>query len=85
MRTENTTIEQEYATTLQRLEELKAELDERIAEIQKLGGDVTELQMAKDEIDAELIRTQRANGKVIKELKDRVEGYEVLLKNKDRQ
>lgn len=83
LRTENTTIEQEYATTLQRLEELKAELDERIAEIQKLGGDVTELQMAKDEIDTELKRTQRANGKVIKELKDRVEGYEVLLKNKD--
>ena len=83
LRTENTTIEQEYATTLQRLEELKAELDERIAEIQQLGGDVTELQMAKDEIDTELKRTQRANGKVIKELKDRVEGYEVLLKNKD--
>jgi len=83
LKTENTTIEQEYATTLQRLEELKSELDERIAEIQKLGGDVTELQMAKDEIDTELKRTQRANGKVIKELKDRVEGYEVLLKNKD--
>jgi cell division protein ZapB len=83
LKTENTTIEQEYATTLQRLEELKSELDERIAEIQKLGGDVTELQMAKDEIDVELKRTQRANGKVIKELKDRVEGYEVLLKNKD--
>jgi cell division protein FtsL len=28
LRTENTTIEQEYATTLQRLEELKSELDE---------------------------------------------------------
>lgn len=83
LKTENTTIEQEYATTLQRLEELKSELDERIAEIQKLGGDVTELQMAKDEIDVELKRQQRANGKVIKELKDRVEGYEVLLKNKD--
>lgn len=83
LRTENTTIEQEYATTLQRLESLKTELDERIAEIQKLGGDVTELQRAKDEIDTELKRQQRANGKVIKELKDRVEGYELLLKNKD--
>ncbi len=83
LRTENTTIEQEYATTLQRLEELKTELDQRIGEIQKLGGDVTELQKAKDEIDVELKRQQRANGKVIKELKDRVEGYEVLLKTKD--
>ena len=83
LRTENTTIEQEYATTLQRLEELKTELDQRISEIQRLGGDVTDLQKAKDEIDVELKRQQRANGKVIKELKDRVEGYEVLLKTKD--
>lgn len=83
LRVENTTIEKEYATTLQRLEELKTELDERIAEIEKLGGDYSDLQKAKEEIDVELRRQQRANGKVIKELKDRVEGYELLLKNKD--
>ena len=83
LRVENTTIEKEYATTLQRLEELSAELDKRIAEIEKLGGDVSELQQAKQEIEEELSRTQRANGRVIAELKDRVEGYELLLKNKD--
>lgn len=83
LRVENTTIEKEYATTLQRLEELSAELDERIAEIEKLGGDVSELQQAKEEIEIELNRQQRANGRVIAELKDRVEGYELLLKNKD--
>lgn len=83
LRAENTTIEKEYATTLQRLEELSAELDERIAEIEKLGGDVSELQKAKEEIQIELNRQQRANGRVIAELKDRVEGYELLLKNKD--
>lgn len=83
LRVENTTIEKEYATTLQRLEELSAELDERIAEIEKLGGDVTDLQNAKEEIEVELKRQQRANGRVIAELKDRVEGYELLLKNKD--
>lgn len=83
LRVENTTIEKEYATTLQRLEELSAELDERIAEIEKLGGDVTDLQKAKEEIQVELNRQQRANGRVIAELKDRVEGYELLLKNKD--
>src|SRR5690606_11598168 len=83
LRLENTTIEKEYATTLQRLEELSSELDERIAEIEKLGGDITELQQAKEEIQAELQRQGRANGRVIAELKDRVEGYELLLKNKD--
>lgn len=80
---ENTTTEQELASTLQQLTDIKTELDQKIIEIQKLGGDVTELQKAKQEIDTELRRTRRANGQVIKELKDRVEGYEELLKLKD--
>lgn len=83
LKTEKTTIEEEYAVTLQKLEELKVELDQRIAEITKLGGDVSELEKAKEEIEAQLKRQTRANGKVIKDLKDKVEGYEQLLKNKD--
>jgi cell division protein ZapB len=83
LRTEKTTIEEQYAETLQKLKDISGELDQRIQEIQKLGGDITELQAAKDEIEDQLKRQQRANGKVIKELKDKVEGYETLLKNKD--
>jgi hypothetical protein len=75
--------EQELASTKQRMIEIKNELDLKITEVQKLGGDVTDLQTAKAEIESELKRTQRANGKVIKDLKDKVEGYELLLKNKD--
>jgi hypothetical protein len=75
--------EQELASTMQRMTEIKNELDLKIAEVQKLGGDVSDLQTAKAEIETELKRTKRANGKVIKDLKDKVEGYELLLKNKD--
>jgi DNA repair exonuclease SbcCD ATPase subunit len=75
--------EEELASTLQQLNTIKVELDQKITEIQKLGGDVTELQKAKAEIETELKRSRRANGQVIKELKDRVEGYEELLKLKD--
>lgn len=75
--------EEELASTLQQLNTIKLELDQKISEIQKLGGDVTELQKAKAEIETELKRSRRANGQVIKELKDRVEGYEELLKLKD--
>lgn len=85
LRAEHATTEEELASTMQRLNEIKVELDEKIAEIQKLGGDVAELQKAKQEVDAELKRTRRANGQVIKELKDRVEGYEELLKLKDQE
>jgi regulator of replication initiation timing len=83
LRAEHATTEEELATTMQRLNEIKLELNEKIAEIEKLGGDVSELQKAKLEIETELKRTRRANGQVIKELKDRVEGYEELLKLKD--
>ena len=83
VRTQLTTTENELATTMQRMKEIQVELEEKIAEVQKLGGDVTDLQTAKLEIENELKRKTRANGKVIKDLKDKVEGYELLLKNKD--
>ncbi len=75
--------EEELAATLQQLNSIKVELDQKIIEIQKLGGDVTELQKAKTEIESELKKSRRANGQVIKELKDRVEGYVELLELKD--
>jgi regulator of replication initiation timing len=83
VKTELTTAEQDLASTMQRMTEIKAELDQKIAEVQKLGGDVSDLQQAKDEIEKELKRSKFATGKQIKVLKDKVEGYEVLLKNKD--
>ena len=49
----------------------------------KLGGNVTDLEKAKADIEAELNRSRRATGQEIKALKDKVEGYEMLLKNKD--
>ena len=83
VKTQLTTTEEELATTMQRLQEIKAELDVKIQEIEKLGGDVADLQKAKAEIDDELKRNKRATGKEIAALKDRVEGYEQLLKDKD--
>ncbi len=83
IKTELASTEQELATTMQRMEEIKLELDQKIAEVSKLGGDVTDLQQAKAEIETELKRSKFATGKQIKVLKDKVEGYETLLKNKD--
>lgn len=83
VRTELITTEEELATTMQRMNEIRTELDEKIAEVTKLGGDVADLERAKTEIENELRRNKRATGKEIKALKDRVEGYELLLKTKD--
>jgi peptidoglycan hydrolase CwlO-like protein len=78
-----TTTEQELATTRHRMEEIRNELDLKIAEVTKLGGSVADLEKAKAEVEAELKRSVRATGKEIKALKDKVEGYELLLRNKD--
>jgi len=48
-----TNTEEELATTMQRLTEIKNELDAKIIEIDRLGGDVTELRKAKAEVEAE--------------------------------
>ena len=76
-------VEEDLATTLQRLKEIQAELDLKITEVQKLGGDFKDLQKAKAEVDAQLKRNVVRSSKAIKELKDKVEGYEELLKIKD--
>jgi predicted nucleic acid-binding Zn-ribbon protein len=83
VRTQLITTEEELATTMQRLTEINSELDQKIAQVEKLGGDISDLEQAKAEIEEELRRNKRATGKEIKALKDRVEGYELLLKNKD--
>jgi len=77
------TTTEDLASTMQRLNDIKIELDQKIAEISKLGGDVAELEKAKAEVDAELRRSYARRTKDIKELKDRLEGYEELLKMKD--
>jgi cell division protein ZapB len=83
VKTELTSTEKELASTMQRMTEISAELDSKIAEVEKLGGDATDLVAAKEEVEAELKRSKRATGQEIKALKDKVEGYETLLRNKD--
>ncbi len=58
-------MEEELATTMQRLSEIKEELNQKITEIQKLGGDIAEMEKAKAEVDAQLkrntVRTAKRN------------------------
>src|SRR6186713_1942331 len=83
VREELVTTETELNETLTRLEEIRVELNDKIAQIEKLGGDVDDLQKAKAEVESELRSAKKRFGKDISELKDRVEGYEELLELKD--
>ncbi|HTH57377.1 MAG TPA: hypothetical protein VL728_15110 [Cyclobacteriaceae bacterium] len=75
--------EEDLGETMQKLKDIQTELDQKIQEIHKLGGDVKELEKAKAEVEAELKRNNKRSAKALQELKDRVEGYELLLKTKD--
>ena len=77
------TTEEDLASTMQKLNDIQAELNQKITEIEKLGGDVKELQKAKAEVELELKRNNKRSAKALQELKDRVEGYQELLKLKD--
>lgn len=79
------TTEQELATQMQRLSDISRELDEKITQIDSLGGDIEELQQARAEVEAELNRTRRANASTISSLRNKVEGYEELLNRKDKE
>lgn len=79
------TTEEDLAGTMQKLTDIQAELNQKITEIEKLGGDVKELQKAKAEVELELKRNNKRSAKALQELKDRVEGYQELLKLKDQE
>ena len=66
-----------------RMEEIKVELDKKIAEISELGGNIEELKKAKAEVEETLKKNKTWSTKNIRELKDKVQGYEKLLKLKD--
>lgn len=83
IRTAKASTEQELASTMQRMSEIRDELDKKIAEVQRLGGDVSDLEKAKAEVEAELKRSKKATGREIRALRDKVEGYETLLRMKD--
>lgn len=83
VRQELVSTEAELGTTMQRLNDIRLELDDKILQIEKLGGDISELEKVKAEVETELKSVRIRNNKAILELRDKVEGYEELLKLKD--
>jgi len=75
--------EEELAVTMQQLTDIRAELDEKIAQIQELGGDVEELEKVRAEIEKELADTQTRSRQELNRLRAKVNGYETLLRAKD--
>jgi regulator of replication initiation timing len=70
------------------LDSIGSELDKKIFEIQRLGGDIDTLLVVKAELEQEkrkLLTTNQTNKKSIAELKEKVSGYQELLLIKDKE
>ena len=78
----------ELLQTYDQLNKISSELDQKIKEIEQLGGDVAELQQAKAELEAEreqLTRSASIAQRRYNEIREKVQGYETLLKQKDQE
>ncbi len=76
----------ELAETYNKLESISNELDLKIEEIQKLGGDVEELRLIRETLEQEkeqLQNDQQLAQKRYNQIRNRVEGYRELLLRKD--
>ena len=76
-------VEAERDETLNRLESISNELDMKIEEINKLGGDVEELRRVREELETEKEQIRKAAYIEAGRLKSKVQGYETLLKKQD--
>ncbi len=86
--TELQTSQTELQETYAKLESISNELDLKIQEIQKLGGDVEELRLIRETLEQE--KEQLQNDQVLaqkryNQINNRVEGYRELLINKDKE
>ncbi len=81
-------FQEQLESAEKRLADISLELDTKIHLIDSLGGSIDDLILAKSEIEAERIQLQRtrtANRRLISRLAAKTEGYEQLLKAKDKE
>ncbi len=67
------------------LDSMSTELDARILEIAKLGGEIDTLLLVKNQLEEEKKAFRRRAYKQINELQDRVDGYKELLLSQDKE
>ncbi|WP_226390194.1 chromosome segregation protein SMC [Penaeicola halotolerans] len=83
LKTDLSATTNELANTMNKLDSISIQLDMKIAEIQQLGGDVDSLIVIKQQLEKDKEQIRRSGNSQIAALKDKVEGYEYLLKQQD--
>lgn len=78
----------ELSLSQDKLDKISEELDQKIHDIDSLGGDISELLATKEELEKEKIQlqdTRQANRQLIARLRRKTDGYQELLKEKDKE
>ena len=78
-------IEAEKQELIVELEQAGKELEAKIILVDSLGGDVAELLELKAQLETEKEQIRRNKDLQLRDLRDKVEGYEYLLKEKDKE
>ncbi len=74
---------EELSTTRVKLDSISTALDAKIAEVQKLGGDVTELEKMKVQLEGDKASLRRGNRISIAKYDAKIKQYEAFLVEKD--
>ncbi|WKV11668.1 chromosome segregation protein SMC [Marivirga harenae] len=83
---ENEELQQNLEQTYGELDSISTQLDMKIAEIESLGGDISELQLIRKNLESEKEELKKSNNwaaNQIQRYKDKVGGYEELLNLQD--
>ena len=74
---------EELSTTRVKLDSISTALDAKIAEVQKLGGDVSELEKMKVQLEADKASLKRGNRISLAKYEAKIKQYEAFLVEKD--
>ncbi|AQG81421.1 hypothetical protein [Spirosoma montaniterrae] len=74
---------EELSTTRVKLDSISTALDAKIAEVQKLGGDVSELEKVKAQLEEDRASLRRGNRISISKYEAKIKQYEAFLIEKD--
>ncbi|MTI30835.1 chromosome segregation protein SMC [Xanthovirga aplysinae] len=85
---EKTEIKAELDETYNKLQSISHELELKIQETEKLGGDITQLKEAQAQLEeekAQLQNTANANRRLASQYRAKMEGYKDLLENQEKE
>ena len=85
LKLQNQLTQEELDEAVADLDSMSTELDERILEIAKLGGEIDTLLEVKNQLEEEKKAFQRRAYKQINELQARVDGYKEILLSQDKE